>query len=403
MGTRMMSRRFIDTFRTVLESFADHSYLKFVKNKVVDFPVNIAEIVSDYEPRAAHYLGLLNGTDMKRMIFSAAQMRQFDDTDAPIPDTYRKKLRLPFDLFWMELSEPVALAGLQEPGRNERFTRAFMVHHDSVPRPDKAMRSSRKGFPPSVRITVFTTEGNSDKPAYYTDESFFMELATGRVYGSLASITTGTNDHSIYKPTKTEMKEQRLFPELNDAGFDRVPQYAESQLTPDALSSLTLASSNRIWVYFGERLNQPGRHVGWYEQYCLRVAKLFSWVLAYTMAKGIHIVKLEPVRRERRRAARQGVIPVPWHIVEVKPSISLGTDDTQGSIGRLRHSYRYDVMGHLRFGRHKLADGTFRDTVEWVKAHQRGLKNSLYIPKTYNIGAGKVSHPIMQDYWNQVA
>ena len=121
------------------------------------------------------------------------------------------------------------------------------------------------------------------------------------------------------------------------------------------------------------------------------------------MAKGIHIVKLEPVRWERRRAARQGVIPVPWHIVEVKPSISLGTDDTQGSIGRLRHSYRYDVMGHLRFGRHQLADGTFRDTVEWVKAHQRGLKNSLYIPKTYNIGAGKVSHPIMQDYWNQVA
>ena len=73
-------------------------------------------------------------------------------------------------------------------------------------------------------------------------------------------------------------------------------------------------------------------------------------------------------------------------------------EGTEGDVGR-QHSYRYDVMGHIRFGRHKLGDGTYRHTFEFVRPHQRGLKNSIYIPKTYNVRAGKVSHPMMKDYW----
>ena len=55
--------------------------------------------------------------------------------------------------------------------------------------------------------------------------------------------------------------------------------------------------------------------------------------------------------------------------------------DQRGETDR-RHSYRYDVAGHIRFGRHRLRDGSHRTTREWIRPHQRGLANSNYVPAT---------------------
>ena len=64
-----------------------------------------------------------------------------------------------------------------------------------------------------------------------------------------------------------------------------------------------------------------------------------------------------------------------------------------------RHRYRYDVMGHIRFGRHRLRDGSYRETVEWVRPYQRGLANGVYIPKVSEFRGGKVPDSRMRDYF----
>ena len=101
----------------------------------------------------------------------------------------------------------------------------------------------------------------------------------------------------------------------------------------------------------------------------------------YMTAKGIEIIE-EPISRQQRRLLARKKLPNQWHIIRVSPTIRknvTGSDlDRQGS----KHNYRYDVMGHLRFGKHKLKDGSYKFTKEWVSPHQRGLENELYIPAT---------------------
>jgi hypothetical protein len=65
-----------------------------------------------------------------------------------------------------------------------------------------------------------------------------------------------------------------------------------------------------------------------------------------------------------------------------------------------QHRYRYDVIGHLRFGKHKRGDGSYSHTIEWVAPHQRGLQHSMYIPKTHRVEGGKTIAPEMRRYWN---
>ena len=54
-------------------------------------------------------------------------------------------------------------------------------------------------------------------------------------------------------------------------------------------------------------------------------------------------------------------------------------------------------MGFLRRGRHRLRDGTYRETIEWVRPHQRGLRHTRYVPKTSRFDAGKIPDERMLD------
>ena len=114
-------------------------------------------------------------------------------------------------------------------------------------------------------------------------------------------------------------------------------------------------------------------------------------LLSYMTAKGIEIVEKDLPRGQRRLLTKRK-LPNPWHIIRVSPTIRRNADgeDIEPGPGG-EHGYRYDVAGHLRYGRHRLADGSYRLTTEWVRAHQRGLKHELYIPAVRNYkGTGDV-------------
>jgi hypothetical protein len=88
-------------------------------------------------------------------------------------------------------------------------------------------------------------------------------------------------------------------------------------------------------------------------------------------------------RQVRRYHERTNTpLPKPWHVVKIEPAVSTAPNALPGPL-RDGPRYRYDVIGHLRLNRKRLRDGTHKEVVEWVPAHQRGIQHALYIPKTY--------------------
>ena len=118
----------------------------------------------------------------------------------------------------------------------------------------------------------------------------------------------------------------------------------------------------------------------WYEQ----MAGLTSWMSVYMVAKGIK-VEAQTLPRQQRRALERANTPLPhpWHIVKLDPGIERLPEDGKPTGAGSPHGFRYDVIGHLRFGRYRRGDGTYVEHVTWVPPHQRGLRHTLYIPKTY--------------------
>jgi len=123
------------------------------------------------------------------------------------------------------------------------------------------------------------------------------------------------------------------------------------------------------------------------------------------MAKGIEIVEEPLPRSEKRRRQREKnkqketTYPNDWHIIRSKPRFSNGSSNGNGA-GK-QHRFRYDVMGHLRHGRHQLKDGNWKLTLEWVPAHQRGLNNSLYIPAIRKAEVNKKSDERNYEYFRK--
>jgi hypothetical protein len=138
--------------------------------------------------------------------------------------------------------------------------------------------------------------------------------------------------------------------------------------------------------------SMEGRKVGWWEDAIASYSQLFFWIVAYTLAKSVKITELKSdlTRQQRRYMERHGQeIPPPWHKVWVEPKLYLKgiAPPTEAGAGP---NYRFDVISHVRFNKHKKKDGSYNFTVEIVPDHQRGLKNEIYIPKTYHVGKKKV-------------
>ena len=125
------------------------------------------------------------------------------------------------------------------------------------------------------------------------------------------------------------------------------------------------------------KLNEESKGIAYTE-----FASLIRWLLSY-MTGGVRGINLEPVRlprAERRRYEKNRETPQQWYRMKVDGKY-LNAGDEEGTRKSGSHSYKYDVRGHIRRGRYRLKDGTHREVLQFIPAHQRGLKNEKYIPK----------------------
>lgn len=272
----------------------------------------------------------LESLETKRILFDSRQAAVFDGL-FNIPDRMQEHLHFPFPQFYLEFTEPVLLAS-QEPGHRDE-SRAMLVAplHAEI-----SYMGKKKYLAEGSNVTMYLTDADGS----VVSRTYLYNLQQNRAFTRVLNCRGGPDPSDI--PTEF---------------------------------------SNDGWIMAsGSIAGIPERHIGWWETIITSYSTLLSWMTAYMMAKSIVVVP-EPVSRQVRRAAeRAGHIPEPWHVVKVDPRIVKGR--AAGEEPKWTHSYRYDVIGHLRFGRHKTREG-YRECIEWVPPHQRGLSNDLYIPKTY--------------------
>lgn len=106
-----------------------------------------------------------------------------------------------------------------------------------------------------------------------------------------------------------------------------------------------------------------------------RLANLALLCLAYINSPGIEIEHIEPDAAMNRKRAAKGKRELPdYYICRVSKRRLDGEEDSATG----RHvSFRFDVRGHFR----RLQDGR---TI-WIRPHQRGLENEVYVPKAYRV------------------
>ena len=311
--------------------------------------------------RYSYLISLIDDPNCKRMLLDTRQMLAFEEAGEMQPH-HLQLLRYPFDRFWVEFTEPLHLPSFEEGWYLRGFTITDNVK-DII-----TIRDGKSYSPPNPAVSVmlyFTDDNNGIQ-----DLGFVYHASTGRALMQFDSIKAELDNPADI---------QRWHPDLSN---------------DDEGAMLIEAGSP-------QSLEDWPRNIGQHESICMQMAEILSWTLAYLMSKGLRIIQVLPPRAERRRAQKKGEIPQPWHLVELDPRFIRDSNGNGEATGGREHGYRYDVIGHLRLARRKMPDGTYRESIEWVRPHQRGLKNSLYIPKTYNVKAGKIQSPTMDKYWDE--
>ena len=295
--------------------------------------------------------------DTKRILFDSRQAATFAHLGEPPPSHVYSQLLLPYDQFYLEFTESIAF-GESIPPR--KFVDGMMVeieeesdevnnwmHGVMVFKAAYVDVGDEKLFlnPMVLFFTSDVSNGEWTGTGVLDARGFFFDIKTGNVYTQYRT--------------------------LHDFGEEAEDTHELFHLTEELVESLGLSA--RRWC-----------------QNLFSYSAFFSWVLTYMVAKGVRVVE-EPLSRQQRRALERSKLPNPWHVVKVDPTVSKRHLST-GEEPVNHHRFRYDVMGHLRFGRHKLKDGSYRETIEIVRPHQRGLSNELYIPKVTHIkGKEKVN------------
>jgi len=298
----------------------------------------------------------LEDPNTKRILFDTRQAALFSELDK-VPEDIQARIKTPFETFYLEFTEPV-MVGEQEPGYGADFIRGILIASDVM----KASKQSRNKIEllSLSHVTVFLTTINE---VQYIDRSWKLDIPSGRVFVTAKSASSN--------PDPSEMPEK----------------VAKSNTFIEAYSLLrpSLDLENR-------------RYIGWWERITTHYSAFISWILVYMMAKGISIQEQAMTKKERKKLERNKQSVQPWHVIVVEPQIThSGVVSSEGT----KHSYRYDVMGHLRFGKHRIktTEGwSYRRVVEWVPPHQRGLQHSKYIPALRRYKEGKAIHPVFKEY-----
>ena len=275
--------------------------------------------------------------NMQRIILDVEQAAVFWNLAEPPPPGVRVGLMMPFQHFWLEFTLPLRLESYTEGGS---LSLVAIMATGTIP---SDIGADEDGMAAPVRMTTYFSEG-PERPI--SNMTFSFDLASG-----LCRLVDTTRD--LPKDMQLVLRKQRA----TGLGADHL-----------------------------------------FEDLAGPVGELFQWLLCYMMAKSIVITEESLPRQQRRLLARKG-LPTPWHVVKVDPVIvQAGAPSGEPGAG---HGYRYDVMGHLRFGRHKRGDGTYSETVEWVRPHQRGLRHQRYIPKTASFSGDRTPDARLRRWWGQ--
>ena len=200
-----------------------------------------------------------------------------------------------------------------------------------------------------------------------------MNLQTGKAYTHMEHILTNY-DPSVSPP-------DGVFEMMHDTGAIITNPSDSRRLISTGYDRVTMVDFDPIIEVgaFG-----MSRYVGWWERNVLDTARTISWLMVFLTAKGINAYPSTVLPRAERKLLKKNPMlrtPQPFHIVNIGNPTYSGSGD-----GTKRHqTVRYDVRGHLRYGRHKLKNGDYRATIEWVQPHQRGLANARYVPPTYTV------------------
>jgi hypothetical protein len=291
---------------------------------------------------------ILTSVNTKRVIFDARQATIFDKSEIIPVEGF--KIQPPFDQIYIEFTEPVELQS-QEPGFFDKLVGILYVHEPTqIP---IRTEDGDKIYPASMVIFILFNE----ELFQWTDRAFRFSL-----------------EHKLAFPA---VQNVRLTAEPSE-----VPKEWEN------------------FSWFVSNMKIPGmenRQIGWWESAIESYSQLLYWMFSYMMAKSVKIEEVPVSRQVRRAMERKGEMPRPWHRVMVEPKLVMKHQETGESHNG--PDYRYDVITHLRFNKHKLKTGAYRFTVEVVPAHQRGLKNEIYIPKTYVVEGGRKILPETGQYF----
>jgi len=304
-------------------------------------------------------LGVLSDPNTKRLVLDSRQAAVFAES-GNVPAFVQDKLKLPFGQFYVELTEPVELAA-SHSGCTDYIVSFYIAPNGSMLGRDLYI------------LVFFFKSVYDDGREDFGDHEFTYDVESGECWVTKNACTMrwAENRDGILMQDDASTLPERLGP---------TEPFVAGSFFPDL----------------------PIRLVGWWERYVMEMGAFFSWFLSYTMAKSVRIVRLDPAKtgpaKKGKKRRAKGRIPTPWHAVTVDPSFSESTGPGGSDSGR-EHAYRYDVIGHLRFGRHKCKDGSYTSSIEWVRPHQRGLKHSTYIPKTYRLKAGRVPSGKMREYF----
>lgn len=360
------------------------------------------------------WLNAIRHADTRRFLFDAAQAQQF----APLiefPEAWHDHVHAPFPHFYMEFSDPVSLGDAWAVNQND-YLRAIIFSTARPVRVATGRNPLMVGAPPVIEqrngshLVLFFYDPVTDT---YTDRNFVVDIAKGAAYTSryMAERTFEWRNSSDVEATIERLAHDATYGSAKrvlddfiargdtDETLSRADlESLKAELIPadahDRSTGLEFIPDDRQTCFIAGDFAE-GRNVGWWERQAMAATSFVQWCLSYMMAKSI-IIEVRDISRQQKRwlSRHNKPWPKPWHVVMVDPKYVRTIEDS-GDEASYRHRYRYDVMGHLRVGRHRVGtkkeDGTYsyRQILEWVPPHQRGLANEIYIPATRVVKEGR--------------
>lgn len=358
------------------------------------------------------WLNAIRHADTRRFLFDAAQAERF----APLidfPENWQESVREPFPNFYMEFSDPVRLSDAWAVNAND-YLRALIYAQARPVRVVVGTNPLIVGGPPIIEersgahLVLFFYDPVTDT---YTDRNFIVDIRKGLTYVSrfMAERYFEWRNSKDVEMTAQLIARDATYATAKKALDDLIAKGGTDSLSAgdlrdlknnliptdvhDRSTGLERIPDDRLSCFVAGDFAE-GRNVGWWERQAMAGTSFIQWCLSYMMAKSI-VVDVRDISRQQKRAlSRQNKPwPKPWHIVMVDPKYVRTVEEAEST--GTHHRYRYDVMGHLRVGRHRVgtkkADGTYeyRQILEWVPDHQRGLANEIYLPATRVVTAGR--------------